>query len=347
MTAIRDADGQLLGYAKVVRDLPARRRLEERERELAVLQEVDKLKGDLLSVISHELRTPLNAVLGFGSVLADELVGPLNDEQPSHIDEIPRSGEHLLGLIDVMLDVSRLQAGRFVLEPDVVDVVDGAELVEEAVRRHAAEAERRGVPLVVVLGARPVRGWGDRECLVQVLGHLIDNAVTFGPSGAPVTVSAERSPAGGSRCRAGKARAHVPLHRADRGELSAARMAPRGVIRAAPRRSAAVVVVVATRREPERGAGAVGLVLGGELVLLAGGAQEDDHRGAASLKGGHRPGGHVELVAPRRELLDRHDLGGMVVVVGIHPRLLSIAAGRRRDGGREAGRARPRARQRV
>ena len=77
----------------------------------------DRLKDQFLGILCHELKTPINAITGFGSVLDDEVLGPLNAEQQKYTSRILRGAETLLALVNVLLDMSRIQAGKFALEP--------------------------------------------------------------------------------------------------------------------------------------------------------------------------------------------------------------------------------------
>ncbi|HEX7242433.1 MAG TPA: histidine kinase dimerization/phospho-acceptor domain-containing protein, partial [Longimicrobiaceae bacterium] len=124
LTALRDDDGALLGFAKVTRDMTARRAAEaalkaahesaEEARRFA--EEASRAKSLFLATISHEIRTPLNAIMAYTDLLQMELAGPVNDQQQGQLGRIRTSSMHLLGIVDEVLDFSRAEAGRITVQ---------------------------------------------------------------------------------------------------------------------------------------------------------------------------------------------------------------------------------------
>src|SRR4029077_15526196 len=104
------------------------RKIDERTRDLAEanerLQELDRLKSEFIATMSHELRTPLNSIIGFTGILRQQLAGPLNDEQNKQIGMVQRAARHLLGLINDILDLSRIESGRMELHAERFRVAD-------------------------------------------------------------------------------------------------------------------------------------------------------------------------------------------------------------------------------
>ena len=152
------------------------RRLEENELDLTEARDraeaANVAKTRFLAIMSHELRTPLNGVLGMAQVLA---MSELNARQRSHLGVLQQSGENLLGLIERILTVARIEKGELVAEPTAVDV---AALLDALAAEHRSAAERAGLTLDVAV-ARDVAGlWRlDGEHMRQALGHLLDNAI--------------------------------------------------------------------------------------------------------------------------------------------------------------------------
>lgn len=144
-------------------------------------------KSAFLASMSHELRTPLNAVIGFSDVLLEGLFGGLNERQEEYVRDIRDSGQHLLGLINEILDLSKVEAGRMELEPSAVFLPGllegGLALVRERATRQA-----QTVSLDVGDGVGEV--WADEVKLKQVVVNLLTNAVKFTPSGGTVDVRA-------------------------------------------------------------------------------------------------------------------------------------------------------------
>lgn len=175
--AVRDSDGEVSYYEGTVEDTTERRRVEEVER-------ANKAKSEFLSRVSHELRTPLNAILGFGQLL--ERQNP-TEKQRGRIHHIVNAGQHLLGLINEVLDISRIETGKMQVSLEPVCVTDA---LAEAIDLMRPLASQRKVQLsadVDVEGS--VHVMADRQRLKQVLLNLLANGVKYIPEGGAVSVS--------------------------------------------------------------------------------------------------------------------------------------------------------------
>lgn len=172
----------------------ARRTLENRVKartlELQVAHDqahaANHAKSRFLANVSHELRTPLNAILGFADLISNERFGPLNDPRYKEYSQfIARSGQHLLTLINDILDLSKAEAGQLELHEELVDLAD---VTEDAVRmlKQRAETGRVGIHVTEMSTAPVIRA--DRRMLVQILVNLASNAVKFTPAGGRVDV---------------------------------------------------------------------------------------------------------------------------------------------------------------
>jgi signal transduction histidine kinase len=157
------------------------------------LEAASRHKSEFLANMSHELRTPLNAIIGFSEVLGERMFGELNDKQAEYIQDILSSGRHLLALINDILDLSKIEAGRMELELSRFDLpaaIGGAViLVRERATRH-------GLTLDVTVDDQIGPFVGDERKIRQVLLNLLSNAVKFTPEGGRVAVRA--APANGS-----------------------------------------------------------------------------------------------------------------------------------------------------
>jgi two-component system cell cycle sensor histidine kinase PleC len=151
-------------------------------------------KSQFLATVSHELRTPLNAILGFSEILKTKLFGPLGAPQyESYVCDIHESGVLLLNLINDLLDLSKVEAGKFVLQEDICDVL---EIAEAALRVMAERAAKAGVTLEPRFAALPpIRA--DERKIKQILLNLLSNAVKFTPQGGRIRISAAVDAAGG------------------------------------------------------------------------------------------------------------------------------------------------------
>jgi signal transduction histidine kinase len=145
------------------------------------MQELDRLKSQFLASMSHELRTPLNSIIGFTSLLRRELTGPVNPEQKKQLDIVHSSANHLLALINDLLDVSRIEAGRADLDREPFDFVD---VVNEVVRSLKPMADRKGLEVTATLTAPAIPMNGDRKRTLQVLLNLVNNAIKFTAKGS-------------------------------------------------------------------------------------------------------------------------------------------------------------------
>ena len=162
------------------------RRVAERTRALEV---ASQHKSDFLANMSHELRTPLNAIVGFSQVLKQKLFGQVNEKQDEYLDDILSSADHLLALINDILDLSKVEAGQVELERDLFSL---REALERGVVMVRERATKNGVQLVLALDPSVDLVEGDERRIRQVVFNLLSNAVKFTPSGGRVGVSTEK-----------------------------------------------------------------------------------------------------------------------------------------------------------
>jgi signal transduction histidine kinase/ActR/RegA family two-component response regulator len=161
----------------------------ELETKTAELQVVSQHKSEFLASMSHELRTPLNAVIGFSEVLLERMFGELNDRQDEYLRDILSSGRHLLNLLNDILDLSKVEAGRMELAPSTFSVSSameyGLSMVRERAAMHGLTLSLEVDPTVDVIDSDELR-------VKQVLLNLLSNAVKFTPDGGHVAVVARR-----------------------------------------------------------------------------------------------------------------------------------------------------------
>ena len=174
-----------------------RKRAEEAARQAKeAAEEASRAKSDFLSRMSHELRTPLNAVLGFAQLLE---MGSLDREDQESVEQILKAGRHLLELINEVLDISRIEAGRLAISPEPVSV---KEVVQESLDLIAPLAAAGNIQLTDdLLGTRNWYVQADRQRLKQVLLNLLSNAIKFNRNGGMVAFSYEQTPEGRLRIK--------------------------------------------------------------------------------------------------------------------------------------------------
>jgi PAS domain S-box-containing protein len=182
ITALRDASGALLGYAKITRDLTERRKLEHERIQLARTQEAVRLRDEFLSLASHELKTPLT-VLQLQLEALRERAAADDSSTIAKLDRSARAGQRLAELIEALLDVSRIATGRFEL---CLEETDLADIVATAVDRMHEAAEAAGCPLSVTL--EHVTGLWDRSRIDQVISNLVSNATRYA-AGTPIEIA--------------------------------------------------------------------------------------------------------------------------------------------------------------
>ena len=150
----------------------------------------NRIKSEFLANMSHELRTPLNAVIGFSDIMQQKLFGPLLPQYEEYAGIIHESGEHLLNLVSDILDVAKIEAGKFTLDFQNVDL---ANAVASCVRLIKSRAEDRGITIKIALPAHQVNFMADPRALKQILLNLLSNAVKFTHEGGQVEVTGEVS----------------------------------------------------------------------------------------------------------------------------------------------------------
>jgi two-component system cell cycle sensor histidine kinase PleC len=168
---------------------------DQNEALIARLRAADRAKSDFFANMSHELRTPLNAILGFSEVMKDEMIGPIgNSKYRSYAGDIHASGQHLLGLVNDILDLAKIEAGRIELSDDVLSL---GGIIDSSVSLFRIQADRAGISLIKDLGEDVDLCW-DLRAARQIVMNLMSNALKFTPAGGSITISARRSGDGGA-----------------------------------------------------------------------------------------------------------------------------------------------------
>jgi signal transduction histidine kinase len=169
------------------------RKVVERTRDLAManerLEELDRLKSDFVSNVSHELRTPLTAIKGAVDLVLREVAGPLTEKQSHYLTRVRSNTQHLAGLINDLLDLSKIESGKIEVESCRVSL---GGLVHEVMETLRPVAAQKIIALEASLSEPSIMVWADRAKVNQVLMNLVGNAIKFTPAQGRVAVSASR-----------------------------------------------------------------------------------------------------------------------------------------------------------
>jgi signal transduction histidine kinase len=163
------------------------REIEDKSRQI---EAANRHKSEFLANMSHELRTPLNAIIGFSEVLGERLFGELNEKQAEYTQDILSSGRHLLSLINEILDLSKVEAGRMELEMAAFDLPLAIDNARTFVRERAT---RHDIKVDVKVDERLGEFVGDERKIKQILLNLLSNAVKFTPEGGRIGINARQS----------------------------------------------------------------------------------------------------------------------------------------------------------
>ncbi len=187
-TTFHDRDRRLQGVFASARDMTELKRFEHTlQQKNAELEAASRMKSEFLATMSHELRTPLNAIIGFSEVLKDGLMGAMTDQQRGFIGDIFSSGNHLLSLINDILDLSKVEAGKMTLDLEPVQV---SSLFENSLSIIREKAAARRIRLIADPSATLGAIQADARKVKQIVYNLLSNAVKFTPEGGQVTLHA-------------------------------------------------------------------------------------------------------------------------------------------------------------
>ncbi len=180
----------LLLYWLIRRYAISRKKALEAEIAREAAEAANKAKSDFLAGMSHELRTPLNSIIGFSEIMRDGLAGQVSGRQREFVDHIHESGTHLLSLINDVLDLSKIEAGKMELNPEELPV---GELIENSLSLFKEKALKQNLRITTEMEEGVVAVYADRRLLKQVLFNLIGNAIKFTPDGGSIHLNVRKA----------------------------------------------------------------------------------------------------------------------------------------------------------
>jgi PAS domain S-box-containing protein len=193
ITAMRGEAGELVGFVKVTRDLTDRKAAQDRAiadaRRVAEAEAANRGKSEFLAAMSHELRTPLNAISGYVDLLQAGIGGAVTEKQKQFLDRIRRSQQHLLGIINELLNYSRVEAGQLTYDLALIPV---RAVMDAAAHMVIPQAAERGIVLELCHCTADLEAWADRAKVEQILLNLLSNALKFTGRGGRITMSCAR-----------------------------------------------------------------------------------------------------------------------------------------------------------
>jgi PAS domain S-box-containing protein len=192
--------GKSFRVTAIIRDVTIQRQAEEKiraanlqlEQRNREVERANRLKSEFLASMSHELRTPLHTIIGFSELLAEGMEGPLNEKQARFVRHVHQDALHLLELINDILDLSKIEAGRLELQ---LDSFDSREVINDALGAIHPLAESKHIVTTNRIG-ESLRIFADRVRFREILNNLLSNAVKFTPDGGNVWIEREPAPEG-------------------------------------------------------------------------------------------------------------------------------------------------------
>ncbi len=175
----------------VCRDVTERRRNQALQQAKMAADKANQAKSEFLANMSHELRTPLNHIIGFTELVADRHFGPLNETQADYLQDVLHSSQHLLELINDILDLSKVEAGKMAVDPTAFQL---EEVLQGSLTMVKEKSLKHGIRLDLLMGGAPAVISADKRKFKQIIYNLLSNAVKFTPEGGRVSLAAAKIP---------------------------------------------------------------------------------------------------------------------------------------------------------
>ncbi|WP_440944858.1 CHASE4 domain-containing protein [Methanosarcina sp. T3] len=186
-TPVTDEDGRIIGVLETFRDITGKKAVEKLLQEKQIAEIANRTKSEFLANISHELRTPLNSIIGFSDLLCEQIFGELNEKQLKYAGNISKSGKHLLNLINDILDLSKVEAGKMELDYTEFELAGKLNIIKNLL---SPIADRKKIQIEIDVDSRLTNVYADEARFAQIMYNLVDNAIKFASENSPVKVGA-------------------------------------------------------------------------------------------------------------------------------------------------------------
>jgi sensor domain CHASE-containing protein/signal transduction histidine kinase/HAMP domain-containing protein len=186
---VNNDNGEIIGGLIICRDITERKEAEKLLREKQIAEVANRTKSEFLANMSHELRTPLNSIIGFSDLLYEEAYGKLSDRQLRSVGNISKSGKHLLNLINDILDLSKVEAGKLELEYKDFDLAQKLNTIKNLL---APIADHKNIKIEIEIDSKLTTIRADEARFAQIMYNLVDNAIKFSYKNGLIKVGARK-----------------------------------------------------------------------------------------------------------------------------------------------------------
>jgi signal transduction histidine kinase len=189
LSPIFDQSGILVAISCIARDITEKKIAEKLLQEKQMAEVANHTKNDFLAKISHELRTPLNSIIGFSDMLYEREYGVLNEKQLRSVGNISKSGKHLLNLINNILDISKIEAGKMELDYKNIELANNLNVIRNIL---FPIADRKNIKIEIDMDSKLTNICVDEDKFIQIIYNLVDNALKFSYEKSLVKIGARK-----------------------------------------------------------------------------------------------------------------------------------------------------------
>ncbi|OEU43539.1 ATPase [Methanosarcina sp. Ant1] len=187
---VTDADGTIIGILETCREITERKAAEKLLQEKQIAEVANRTKSEFLANMSHELRTPLNSIIGFSDLLYEQAYGELNEKQLRSVENVSKSGKHLLNLINDILDISKVEAGKLELDYKDFELASKLNMIRNLLY---PIADRKNIKIEIDMDNKLRSIRADEDRFIQIMYNLVDNAVKFSYKNSIVKIAARKT----------------------------------------------------------------------------------------------------------------------------------------------------------